>query len=385
MKSRQSTVEWVVVGGGPAGAMAGLRLAHAGREVRLVEREGAAHDKVCGEFLSAEAIAYLRAAGIDPVALGAAPIDYLRFSTGDRVAECALPFPALSLSRRVLDEALLARAAQGGCEVIRGAAVEKLAREGDAWIARLDSHSGDECVVSAKHAMLATGKHDLRGWQRGAGAQNHLVAFKLHWRLAPAQTEALRGAMEMFLLGGGYGGLALVEGDAANLCLVVLRATLRALGGWAEVLEHLRAGNGRMRERLDGAKALWERPLAISAIPYGYLARGASGLWRVGDQAAVIPSFTGDGMSIALHSGALAAEMFLAGKTADEHCAELRAQLRGSMRLAMGISRTLVTRMGKRVAPVAVGLAPRAMRWIATATRIPATAMLSACLESRQT
>ncbi len=34
-------------------------------------------------------------------------------------------------------------------------------------------------------------------------------------------------------------------------------------------------------------------------------------MWALGDQAAVIPSFTGDGMSIALHSGCLAAAMYL--------------------------------------------------------------------------
>jgi len=42
------------------------------------------------------------------------------------------------------------------------------------------------------------------------------------------------------------------------------------------------------------------------------------GLWCIGDQAAVIPSFSGDGIAIALHSARLGAECYLAGKTSSE-------------------------------------------------------------------
>jgi flavin-dependent dehydrogenase len=111
--------------------------------------------------------------------------------------------------------------------------------------------------------------------------------------------------MDLFLFSGGYGGLALVENDVANLCLVVRRSRLRKLGGWPEVLAALLEENAHIGNRLGGACALWERPLAISSIPYGYMSYRNSGAWCLGDQAAVIPSFTGDGMAIALHSGAL--------------------------------------------------------------------------------
>ena len=206
----------------------------------LVEKERAAHHKVCGEFLSPEAVEYLREAGVDPVSLGAVPIEHLRLSVGSRVMEAPLPFRALSLSRCVLDAALLARAAEEGCIVRRGVAAARLARNGDSWTAEW----ADGTVQQARTVFLATGKHDLRGWSRRPACKCDLVGFKLHWRLNAAETQALRGFMDLFLFSGGYGGLALVENDAANLCLVVRRSRLRKLGGWPEVL----AGAAR-RER----------------------------------------------------------------------------------------------------------------------------------------
>ena len=70
--------EHLIVGGGLAGSMLAMRLAGAGREVTLLEKERCAHHKVCGEFLSREAVAYLRQAGVDPLELGAVSIDSVR-------------------------------------------------------------------------------------------------------------------------------------------------------------------------------------------------------------------------------------------------------------------------------------------------------------------
>src|SRR5579859_2992821 len=119
-------VENLVIGGGLAGSMVAMRLAAAGREVVLIEKEREPHHKVCGEFLSGEAIHYLRQAGIEPVDLGAHPIQRVRLHSGARNVAARLPFTALSLSRRILDESLLVKAQEAGCAVSRGASVERL-------------------------------------------------------------------------------------------------------------------------------------------------------------------------------------------------------------------------------------------------------------------
>jgi flavin-dependent dehydrogenase len=363
----------LVIGGGPAGSMSAIRLALAGREVTLVEKERAPHHKVCGEFLSEEAVAYLSSAGISARSLGAVPIHSLRLVAGARIVETELPFTALSLSRRALDAALLTRAAGAGCTILRGACVERLVPEGSEWTARLS----EAATIRAQTVFLATGKHDLRGWGRGRAAQNDLIGFKMHWRLTPEQTRQLHGWMELFLFDGGYGGLSLVEDAVANLCFVIKGSAWRHSGGWGVLLRSLFDANPRLQARMAGAQPLWERPVAIAPIPYGHLRRSSLGPWCVGDQAAVIPSFTGDGMSIALHSATLAARTYLAGGSADIYHHALAKQLRRSMMLATWISRAMVSQSGRRIALLGTTLLPAAPRWIAASTRVPARSLLT--------
>ncbi|MGH9589957.1 MAG: NAD(P)/FAD-dependent oxidoreductase [Terracidiphilus sp.] len=363
-------VENLVIGGGPAGAMAAIKLAEAGREVVLVEKESEPHDKVCGEFLSQEAIGYLGGVSVFLADLGAQPIQTVRLYSGSRCTESALPFPALGLSRRVLDAALLVRAAAAGCEVQRGVAVDKLIKLETGWSAKLSSGAW----TGAQTVFLASGKHDLHGWNRPRGTQSDLVGFKLHWRLRRAQIEALRGSTELFLFTGGYGGMLLVENETANLCLVAGRSTLRRHEGWSGLLAAIVSENRELGRRLMEAEALHARPLAISPIPYGYLSRTSEGLWRIGDQAGVIPSFTGDGISIALHSASLATRMHLLGRTPHEYISMLHGQLRQSMRLATCLSRAMVTAPCRGAAPAVLSFVPGTMRFIAAATRIPRSA-----------
>ena len=374
----------LVVGGGLAGPAAAITLARAGRRVTLVEREREPRHKVCGEFLSAEALAMLRGLGLDVVALGGVAIDGVRLCGPRRVLEHRLPFPAMSLTRRCLDPALLALAEAEGVHVLRGTAVTGLARHGGVWRASLTGgengtasgnvHSDPQ--ISAKDVILATGKHDLRGWARPAGPQNDLVAMKMYWRLAPAQASALRSHVELLLHPGGYTGLQGVE-EGANLCCLVERTRLSALGGWPGLLRELQETCALARERLGGAEPLLEKPLAVAAIPYGFVRRRAMDehLWAVGDQAAVIPSFTGDGMSIALFSGLRAAESLLRGETASDFQAGLHRDLHAQVGRATAISRALVRQPSGAMVLGAVGVWPGLLGIAARLTRVPATAM----------
>ena len=359
-----------IAGGGLAGAAAACHLADAGRRVVLFERAPGPHHKVCGEFWSVEAQGQLDelAGGRSLLpSLGAAPIERVRIVCGRSAASAPLPFPAWGLSRHRLDAWLLAQAERRGVAVRRGLSVRALDADGAG--VRLQSDDG---AVTAGLALLATGKHELRGWQR-AGDAPDLIGFKQHLHLAGAQHRALVGHVELTMFDGGYAGLQLIEDGLANLSLVVSRERYaRVDRDWHRLLGSV----PHLAQRLDGAQACWPKPLAIYRIPYGYLHHvdGQASVYRVGDQAVVIPSFTGDGMAMALHSARLAADAILAGRSPAAYHRDLGLAFRRPLRIA-GVVAALGTATWLQPVLTAVcRLAPSLMTGIASQTRIRSAA-----------
>lgn len=353
----------LIVGGGPAGSATAIRLASGGVRAELVERQAAPHDMVCGGFLGWDALAALERLGVDPARLGARPIHRLRLVAGDRAVEASLPRPAAGLSRRTLDAALLERAQEAGAQVHRGVAVRSADPNG---LVRLDG--GEE--IAADALFLATGKHELRGLQRplanrAAGA----VGLRTSFAPVPPDTAALVDHIELHPFDGGYAGLLVQEDGRANLCLSVAAARLRAAGGIAELLAELAQEAPRLGERIAAAGA--EPWLSISNVPYGWRTRAtAPGLFRLGDQAAVIASLAGDGIAIALTSGLAAAEAHLAGASAPAYQRALAARAARPLAVAQGLRWAAERRLPRRLMVAFASAAPPAAGWAARLTRI---------------
>jgi flavin-dependent dehydrogenase len=360
--------EVLIVGGGVAGCAAAIALARKGRRVRLIEREPTSRHKVCGEFLSGEALEDLHALSIDVASLGAVPIEYVRLAAARRAAEAPLPFPAASLTRKALDIALIGEAIAMGVNVERGRSVRALDRTAsNVWQATLD----DGTSYEAPTVFLATGKHDLRGQARPRDPQRW-VAFKMYFRLAPQQTTELERTSELMLYPGGYGGIQPVEGGIANFCCVVQQRHLSQAGHrWEAFLAKMQRDCPHLAMRLAGAEPLLAKPVAITHIPYGYIRPTTeNGLYCIGDQAAVIPSFTGDGISIALHTARCAAAAYVAAEPAPFFQAKLRSALLGQMRLAEFAADGLNNSFARAVLPFCLKVWPGVMRVTARLTRV---------------
>jgi len=354
-----------VLGGGLAGTAAAIHLAKGGARTVLIEKTTKPHDKVCGEFLSREGHEELLACGFDLDQAGAVRLDTARVAGPGSLAEAKLPFPAWSYSRRELDEALLALAAEVGSDVRRGLRVSSIEKVADHFAIKL---VGQETVY-ASHVVNALGKHDLAGTTR-QGLHNDLVGLKLYTDLSNNSSAALGQAVEVISIPGGYLGIQPSEDGRANLCLVVREAVLKERGSAKTIFSDLKSRVPRAGELLEGIE-MTDQPMGITRIPYGFVRERSGGTYAVGDQAAVIPSFCGEGMSMALRSGRWGAEAILSDVNADAFQRAYAKAVRRRVQLTARVSQLACSNFGGWLVPQVARLAPPLIGWTAANTRTP--------------
>jgi flavin-dependent dehydrogenase len=323
----------VVVGAGPAGSSAAAVLAGLGRAVLLLEKDAFPRHKVCGEFLSADALVSLERIGAREAVEGESAERMsrgaLHLSTG-RTVTFRLPATALGISRFTLDDVLARRASEAGADVrftARVLAAEPLARK--EFRVRF-VHRQTEREVDALAVIGAWGRWDAldRTLERGFLARRS--RFYGWSRDFGGDAGFLRGEVRLYLFPGGYCGLSRVENGAVNLAGVVSEEVRkRARGAWSSVVEWARHGNARLDSDLA----------RLEPGPIGFLGTGPvfftrkppteNGLLMAGDAAGVIDPFSGEGQASALASGILAAESaerLLSGELSREECARAYAE-----------------------------------------------------------
>jgi flavin-dependent dehydrogenase len=349
----------LILGGGPAGSAVAITLARAGEPPLVLERQRETGDALCGGFLSWHSLALLDRLGL--AKLRGATVDQVRLFARTGSASARLPRQALGVSRRQLDSALLAHAESLGARVERGV----IARELDGRTIRTDGES-----FAPDRLLLATGKHDVRGGGRPKPDGDPALGLRVRLGLAPALTRLVESAIELHLFDRGYAGLVLQEDGSANLCLAVRKSRLNEEGGPRALLDAIGREVPALGERLAW---LADDPDidAIASIPYGWRAtETAPCIYRLGDQAGVMPSLAGEGMGIALTSGILAGEAVLAGTTAEAFQRDLASRIGRPILIARAI---LAAAERPGTAPALIRmmrLAPGLATLLARATRV---------------
>ncbi len=342
----------LILGGGPAGSSAAIMLAQHGARPLILERQRTTGDALCGGFMSWHTLKTLTRLGIDP---GGHPIDQVRVFAGHHRAGARLPAGAVGLSRHRLDTMLLARAqAMGaGLEIVT------------------IRHADD---IDADSLFLATGKHDLRGLARPRlETADSTLGLRVKIGPHPRLTALIGNSIELHLFDRGYVGLLLQEDGRANLCLAVRKSRLANAGGKPETL--LRQLGDAMPALGDRLAFLDEVPDtdAIASVPYGWRAtQTMPGIFRLGDQAAVIPSIAGEGNGIAIASGiAAAAAWAVSGAAAaPDYQRDFARRTRRPVAVAKWLWERGETPWTAALATRALAIAPFIAKTFARATRI---------------
>ncbi|MEI6617188.1 MAG: FAD-dependent oxidoreductase, partial [Cyanobium sp. ELA507] len=240
-----SSPDWdvIVVGAGPAGALAAHQLASRHLRVLLVEKRAFPRWKVCGSCLNGVALRALEDAGLGHLVddLGGVPLARLRIGLQGHQVDLALPL-GRSLSRGCLDLALSEAAVAAGAvlQLQTEATVGPLLPGGRQVLLR----SGDgRQVTSARVVLLATGLGSPGLGSPGMGRSPLESALPIRSRISPhsrvgagCQLDAGvsgygRRTIHMAIGRHGYVGLVRNEDGALNLAAAFDRQQLITAGG----------------------------------------------------------------------------------------------------------------------------------------------------------
>jgi geranylgeranyl reductase family protein len=357
-----------VVGAGPAGSAAAVRLARAGSDVVVLDRARFPRDKCCGDGLTTDALRRLDRLGLDPktVASWQTVDDLVVRSPSGRVAR--LPFPrdqgtyAAVAQRRDLDAALVELARDAGATVLDGCALRSSSLTNDRVVLEADGVG----QLSARYAIGADGmwsplrKALYPGEEPGYLGEWH--AFRQYFSNIGPDAADMWVWFEADLLPGYAWSFPLPDGRA-NVGFGLPRQAGRPTGEmaavWSGLVDRspLRAVLGPTAEPESPHRA-WPIPARVTTSP---LTAAGGRVLFAGDAARATDPMTGEGIAQALETAVLAAGAILAGRAEDpagvasRYRRDVARNLAPNHHMSTALSHVLRHRKGARGAVRVVG------------------------------
>jgi flavin-dependent dehydrogenase len=325
-----------IVGGGPAGALAGTLLAADGRDVLLFD-EKLAWEKPCGGGLTHKALQrfpFLADAGSESNPVESNPVEHCELisPSGNRV-RFHLRYPIAIFSRLTLNQFLLERARRSGVE-LHQERVTRIARSGEDW-------------------QLVTPQQEYRASYLilAAGARNSFRS-QFHSPISPSDLMATAGyfipgrssLMQIQFLKGITGYIwvfprkdhvsAGITGKMGETSTLELRRTLER---WLE--KHWREGQTLKGQgfRWDGARFYSHILPSLRPQTFETLEVCGENWAMIGDSAGLVDPITGEGLYYALRSAELCAGALLAGRPEDYRTV-VQEELLPELKLAARVS-----------------------------------------------
>lgn len=308
----------LIVGAGPAGAVAATVLARAGVRVCLIDRARFPRPKLCGDTLNPGALGLLARLGLaDAVEARGLRIEGMRVTgTGGVTIEGRYPdgLHGRSLPRDLMDQALVDAAIQAGadfqCDTPVSEAIVDHGPHGP-WVVGVRLGRGSARTLRAPVTIAADGRHSAIAF--GLGLVRH-PAHPRRWAIGAYadHVSGMSGFGEMHIRRGLYIGVAPLPGGVTNVCLVRDGIPRGAAGAPLALLRSVVGAEPVLRDRFAGARFILPArvlgPLAVDAIPARTV---PDGLLLAGDAAGFIDPMTGDGLRFAIRGGELAASAAL--------------------------------------------------------------------------
>ena len=294
----------VVIGAGPAGAIAARQLGLQGKCVLLIDKARMPRDKVCGGCLGGTALKLLNDIGLGhiPATCEGVRLKTFELSCGGRKAAVSIG-DRIAISRCAFDDALVREAVRAGV-TMRDQTVGRLAPvANDSFRSIIVSDGRDEVTVRATVVVIATGlAQPPPGFvvQIAPGSPIGLGAVSQH-----APVNVVRTCLHMAYGAHGYVGITEVERDQFDIAASIYPSALSQAHSPGRLIQQLLQESGS-RISMDWEKLHWHGTTRLTRTTTPI---GSHRCLLIGDAAAYVEPFTGEGIGWAMKSGVLAASL----------------------------------------------------------------------------
>ena len=304
MKNK-TTFDVIIVGGGLAGLTSAIHLSKFKQRVLLIEKNSYPKHKVCGEYISNEALPYLKSLGINPTKEGAKKITKVHVSTiTGGLIKGDLPLGGFGMSRYFLDELLANKALSNGVSILQDS------------VDSVDFKDNQFCVQTknlklfqSKITIGAFGKRsalDLKMSRKFTQKKSPYLAVKLH-----VKGDFPENLVALHNFKGGYCGVSKVENNAINLCYITEYESFKKHKNITDFQEQVVFKNKHLRKIFTESKPVFEKPLTISQISFETKQAVEDHIIMCGDTAGMIHPLCGNGMGMAIAGARLASTLIL--------------------------------------------------------------------------
>ncbi|MGV3530139.1 MAG: NAD(P)/FAD-dependent oxidoreductase [Flavisolibacter sp.] len=299
-----------VIGGGLAGLSVAISLANTGRAVVLLEKNAYPFHKVCGEYLSMESWNFLVSLGLPLPEMRLPLINTLRLSAPNgKFIERPLPLGGFGIRRFTLDHALAELAKQKGVRVLTNTRVEAVENDGREFTLHIRSTETSLKEIHAQYCCGSFGKRSKLGKAMNdtehRSRKENYVAVKYH-----VLANERKDLIQLHNFRGGYCGFSAVDENKFCLCYLVKAECLRAnANNILKMQENVLYKNPELRRLFHSVEILPGFPLTISQISFERKPAVREQMLMLGDAAGMVAPLAGNGMSMALHSGKIAARL----------------------------------------------------------------------------
>jgi flavin-dependent dehydrogenase len=318
-----------VIGAGPAGCAAAITAAGQGASVVLFEKGDFPRQRVCGEFVSAESLTLLSRllnATHRPILDNAVRIRDAQIFLDGRIIRAKIDPGAASIARFNLDAALWQSAQEAGADARVKTLVSKV--DGNS---PFEVHCGG-ATIRARAMIHANGRwsnlNQSRETSKNKAVKEKWIGIKAHY-----EEHSPPSSVDLYFFEGGYCGVQPVNlADTASR-RVNVSAMVRA--SVATTLPQVFRRNAALEQRSTSWQPLTDVVTTFPLLFRGPECTAGNNILRVGDAAGFVDPFVGDGISLALRSGAMAAESlrpFFTGKAKiEESVAKYRASYEANL------------------------------------------------------